>query len=50
MSAYPLILDGTAIDALVVGGGAVATRKTLALLDAGASVRVVAPTVRTATK
>jgi siroheme synthase-like protein len=40
-----LILDGTAIDALVVGGGAVATRKTLALLDAGASVRVVAPTV-----
>ncbi len=45
MSAYPLILDGTAIDALVVGGGVVATRKALALLDAGATVRVVAPTV-----
>jgi precorrin-2 dehydrogenase/sirohydrochlorin ferrochelatase len=40
-----LILDGTAIDALVIGGGTVGTRKALALLDAGASVRVVSPVV-----
>ncbi len=45
MSAYPLTLEGTAISALVVGGGRVATRKTLALLGAGARVRVVAKTV-----
>jgi siroheme synthase-like protein len=45
VSSYPLILDGSAIDALVVGGGVVATRKALALLDAGANVRIVAPSV-----
>ncbi|HEV8449388.1 MAG TPA: bifunctional precorrin-2 dehydrogenase/sirohydrochlorin ferrochelatase [Gemmatimonadaceae bacterium] len=42
MSAYPLTLEGTSISALVVGAGRVATRKALALLDAGARVRVVA--------
>lgn len=42
MSAYPLMLDGTAIRALVVGGGPVAARKVRGLLGAGASVRVVA--------
>ena len=42
MSAYPLVIDGSALEALVVGGGNVATRKALSLLDAGARVRVVA--------
>lgn len=42
MSAYPLVLEGSAISALVVGGGRVAVRKVTALLDAGARVRVVA--------
>jgi len=45
MSAYPLVLEGTSISALVVGGGAVATRKVKALVAAGATVRVVAPVV-----
>ena len=39
----PVVLRGAALRALVVGGGAVAARKTRALLDAGAAVRVVAP-------
>lgn len=43
MSAYPVMLDGVAIRALVVGGGAVALRRVRALLACGASVRVVAP-------
>ena len=42
MSAYPLVLEGSAISALVVGGGRVAVRKVTALLEAGARVRVVA--------
>jgi uroporphyrin-III C-methyltransferase/precorrin-2 dehydrogenase/sirohydrochlorin ferrochelatase len=46
MSGYPIVLDGASISALVVGGGAVATRRALALLDAGALVHVVAPAVR----
>jgi precorrin-2 dehydrogenase/sirohydrochlorin ferrochelatase len=45
VSAYPVTLEGCAISALVVGGGRVATRKTLGLLDAGALVRVVAKSV-----
>lgn len=45
MSAYPLMLDGAQLRALVVGGGGVATRKVRGLLDAGATVRVVAPAV-----
>lgn len=44
MSAYPLTLEGTAISALVVGGGSVATRRVLGLLRAGAHVRVVSLT------
>lgn len=47
MSAYPLTLEGTSVSALVVGGGPVGTRKALALLEAGARVRVVAPEVST---
>ena len=43
MSAYPLMLEGASLRALVVGGGSVAARKTRALLAAGASVRLVAP-------
>lgn len=39
------MLDGAAISALVVGGGAVALRRAQALLDAGARVHVVAPSV-----
>lgn len=40
---YPLMLDGSAIDAVIVGGGRVAARKTAALLAAGARVRLIAP-------
>jgi siroheme synthase-like protein len=39
----PLVLDGSKVIALVVGGGAVATRKVASLLDGGALVRVRAP-------
>ena len=44
---YPLVLDGPAIDALIVGGGGVAARKAAALLAAGARVRIVAPVLDT---
>jgi precorrin-2 dehydrogenase / sirohydrochlorin ferrochelatase len=43
VSLYPVMLHGEAIVAVVVGGGTVATRKALGLLEAGATVRVVAP-------
>lgn len=45
MSAFPIALNAQRIRALVVGGGAVGSRKALALVDAGANVRVVAPEV-----
>jgi siroheme synthase-like protein len=45
VSGYPLMLEGAAISALVVGGGEVGTRKAMALLDAGARVHVVSPNV-----
>lgn len=45
MSALPIALNGERVRALVVGGGSVGTRKALALLEAGAHVRVVAPEV-----
>jgi precorrin-2 dehydrogenase/sirohydrochlorin ferrochelatase len=45
VSAYPLMLDGDSLSALVVGGGSIAERKVAALLDAGATVRVVATSV-----
>lgn len=45
MSAYPVMIEGTALRALVVGGGTVATRKVRALLASGATVRVVAPRI-----
>ncbi len=45
MSAYPIVLEGSAISAVVIGGGAVALRKARALLNAGARVHVIAPDV-----
>lgn len=40
---YPVMVDLAGRPVLVVGGGAVATRKVLGLLDAGARITVVAP-------
>ena len=45
MSGYPLVLEGTAISAVVAGGGRVATRKVESLLEAGAKVHAVAPVI-----
>jgi precorrin-2 dehydrogenase / sirohydrochlorin ferrochelatase len=45
VSGYPILLEGTRIEALVVGGGNVGWRKAAALLECGATVRVVAPTM-----
>ena len=42
MSGIPILLEGTALTVLVVGGGPVAVRKASAFAAAGASVRVVA--------
>ena len=42
---YPLLLDLTGRRVLVVGGGAVAARRALALADAGARVELVAPSI-----
>ena len=41
MSDFPIALHGERLTAVVVGGGSVGTRKALALVDAGARVRVV---------
>jgi uroporphyrin-III C-methyltransferase/precorrin-2 dehydrogenase/sirohydrochlorin ferrochelatase len=45
VSIIPLGFHGDSVVALVVGGGRVATRRAIALLDAGARVRVIAPDV-----
>jgi len=45
VSAYPVMLDGASLEALIVGGGSVAARKSASLLAAGATVRVVAPEI-----
>jgi precorrin-2 dehydrogenase/sirohydrochlorin ferrochelatase len=45
VSGYPVILDGSKVSALVVGGGRVALRKVRALLDGGVHVRVVATVI-----
>jgi siroheme synthase-like protein len=42
VTGYPVLLDGSKVSALVVGGGAVALRKVRALLDAGVRVALVA--------
>ncbi|MDQ4079762.1 MAG: bifunctional precorrin-2 dehydrogenase/sirohydrochlorin ferrochelatase, partial [Gemmatimonadota bacterium] len=45
VSGIPVMLQGEAIRALIVGGGRVAARKAKSLLDAGATVHVVAPKI-----
>jgi len=45
VSGYPLVLEGTTLSAVVVGGGRVATRKVESLVEAGAKVHVVAPVI-----
>jgi len=45
VSGYPVVIEGAAFAALVVGGGAIGSRRALALLDTGARVHVVAPDV-----
>jgi siroheme synthase-like protein len=45
MSDFPIALHGERLTALVIGGGSVGTRKALALVEAGAQVRVVSPEV-----
>jgi siroheme synthase-like protein len=42
VSGLPILVEGSRLRALVVGGGAVAARKAAALADAGVRVRVVA--------
>jgi siroheme synthase-like protein len=45
VSDFPIALHGERLTAVVFGGGAVGTRKALALVEAGARVRVVSPDV-----
>jgi siroheme synthase-like protein len=45
VSDFPIALHGERLSAVIIGGGSVGTRKALALADAGAQVRVVAPEV-----
>ena len=45
MSDFPIALHGERLTAVVIGGGPVGTRKAMALIDAGAQVRVVSPEV-----
>jgi siroheme synthase-like protein len=45
VSDFPIALHGERLTAVVIGGGSVGTRKALALVDAGAQVRVVSPDV-----
>ena len=45
MSDFPIALHGERLTAVVIGGGPVGTRKALALVEAGAQVRVVSPDV-----
>jgi precorrin-2 dehydrogenase / sirohydrochlorin ferrochelatase len=42
VTAYPVMVDGSKVSALVVGGGSVALRKVRALLDAGIRTHLVA--------
>jgi siroheme synthase-like protein len=45
VSDFPIALHGERMTAVVIGGGSVGTRKALALVEAGAQVRVVSPDV-----
>ena len=43
MNGYPIVMQGSSVRALVIGGGSVASRKVASLLRSGASVHLVAP-------
>ena len=43
MSGFPILVEGTALRVLMVGGGSVASRKAAALIESGARLRVIAP-------
>ncbi len=45
MSGLPILLEGSALRVLVVGGGTVASRKAAVLVEVGAQLRVVAPAI-----
>ena len=45
MSDLPIALHGERLTAVVIGGGSVGTRKALALVEAGAQVRVISPEI-----
>jgi siroheme synthase-like protein len=45
MSGYPVLLEGSCVEALIVGGGRVAERKMLGLMESGAAVRILAPEI-----
>ena len=45
MSDFPIALHGERLTAVVIGGGSVGTRKALALVEAGAQVRVISPEI-----
>jgi siroheme synthase-like protein len=45
VSDFPIALHGERLTAVVIGGGPVGTRKALALVEAGARVRVISPAV-----
>jgi siroheme synthase-like protein len=45
VSDFPIALHGERLTVVVIGGGSVGTRKALALVDAGAQVRVISPDV-----
>jgi siroheme synthase-like protein len=45
VSDFPIALHGERLTVVVIGGGSVGTRKALALVEAGATVRVVSPNV-----
>lgn len=45
LSAIPIALSGEAIHAVVIGGGAVGSRKATTLHEAGATVTVIAPAI-----
>jgi siroheme synthase-like protein len=45
VSDFPIALHGERLTGVVIGGGPVGTRKALALVEAGAQVRVVSPEV-----
>jgi siroheme synthase-like protein len=45
VSGLPILIEGSAVRVLLVGGGTVASRKAAVLLEAGAHLRVVAPVI-----